>query len=287
MKQSQAKIALFALLALLVAPAAGICNDAVALAQQDITTTTGVVTSSSPNTLVVKTASGQYILFVYGDQSAEAGTYSRRLDRDRSFHSWGRRNTRSAEGHPRFCGAAQSPPAPPPRSPRQHRLLTPGWPQCRTASTKVESGIDKQIKRFGLGLDGGVGLDPEVILVGINARFGPIFSKDVTFRPSADFGFGEVTKMFQINLDVAYRLPITARNSPWTAYAGAGPNFSFVSQNFTAAEEGDQSVDFSDLNFKAGLNVNVGMEHRDGLYFEMKAGVWTIPTLRLMVGYHF
>ena len=280
MKQSQAKIALFALLTLLVAPAVAICNDAVALAQQDITTTTGVVTSSSPNTLVIKTASGQYILFVYGDQSprpahipdgsavtvlstlGEAGTH---VAQKVTLDSAAPPSKKSKAPPPADTGAAPMP----------------------DSVSKVESGINKQIRRFGLGLDGGVGLDPEVILVGINARLGPLFSKDVTFRPSADFGFGEVTKMFQINLDVAYRLPITARNSPWTAYAGAGPNFSFVSQNFTAAAEGDQGVDFSDLDFKAGLNINVGMEHRDGLYFEMKAGVWTIPTLRLMVGYHF
>ena len=286
MRQSKAQIALCALLALLVAPAAGICEDAVAVAQQDITTTTGVVTSSSPNTLVVKTASGNYILFVYAAQSVrpahipdgstvtvlsalgEEGTHVAQkvtIDSAAPAKSASSASKKSKAAPPADTGVAPMP----------------------ESVEKVESGINKQIRRFGLGLDGGVGLDPEVILVGINARLGPIFSKDVTFRPSADFGFGEVTKMFQINLDVAYRLPITARNSPWTAYAGAGPNFSFVSQNFTAAEEGDQSVDFSDLNFKAGLNVNVGMEHRDGLYFEMKAGVWTIPTLRLMVGYHF
>jgi hypothetical protein len=70
-------------------------------------------------------------------------------------------------------------------------------------------------------------------------------------------------------------------------YAGAGPNFSFVSQNFEAAQAGDNGVDFSDFSFKAGLNINVGMENRNGFYYELKAGVWTTPTIRLMVGYHF
>ena len=123
--------------------------------------------------------------------------------------------------------------------------------------------------------------------MGLTAKLGPIFNSDITFRPNVDFGFGEVTKMFQINLDAVYRLPLSPRTGRWSAYLGAGPNFSFVSQNYERAAEGDNSVDFSDFTFKTGLNVLAGVEYRSGVFYELKAGVWTIPSLRVMVGYRF
>ena len=93
--------------------------------------------------------------------------------------------------------------------------------------------------------------------------------------------------MFQINLDATYRLPLSHRSSPWAAYVGAGPNFSFVSQNYEKASQGDDGVDFSDFEFKAGLNIITGVEYRSGLFYELKVGVWTTPVARFMIGYHF
>jgi hypothetical protein len=284
MKKSQATIALYVLLALLVVPALAFCDDEVAAVLPD-DGITGVVSSSSPNTIVVKTASGQYLLFVYDSQVEKPAMISNGStvnvvstpgdDGARVAH----KVTLISAAPAKTSGTSQKS--------KSSASADKGMAPLPDSVNKVEREVDQTIHKYGIGLEGGVGLDPEIILVGVNAKLGPIFSKDLSFRPGADFGFGEVTKMFQINLDVDYRLPITARNSPWTAYAGAGPNFAFVSQNFSAAQGGDHSVDFNDFTFKAGLNVNVGMESRSGLYYEMKASIWSIPSLRLMVGYHF
>ena len=43
------------------------------------------------------------------------------------------------------------------------------------------------------------------------------------FRPNAEFAFGELTDMVALNLEGAYRLPISFRHGRWSAYVGAGP----------------------------------------------------------------
>lgn len=248
-------------------------------------TTSGVVASSSASTLVVRTEAGQFILFVYSRYAVKPATVPSGA-------------TVTVTSHPREDGVqvatnvlvrsggpeTQATPAP-------AKPAAVGAPPSQDVIPEsvrtLENDIKRQSRRFGAGIQGGVGLDPEIILIGLTARMGPILNSDISFRPSADFGFGEVTKMFQINLDAVYRLPLSPRTGRWSAYLGAGPNFSFVSQNFEKAAEGDNSVDFSDFSFKAGLNVIGGIEYRSGVFYELKAGVWTIPTLRIIVGYRF
>ncbi len=256
-----------------------------AVAAPDVSTT-GVVASSSSNTLVVRTTSGQFVLFVYDGRVVKPATIpngssvevvsSAREDGVQVAHS-----VRITSAAPTVSGApAPSGASATPAGGASQDVIPP-------SVRNLENDIARQARRFQAGVQGGVGLDPEVILIGLNARMGPIFNPDIHFRPSVDFAFGEVTKMFQINADATYRLPLSARNARWSAYVGAGPNFSFVSQNFERAASGDNDVDFDDFTFKAGLNVLAGVEYRSGIFYELKAGVWTIPTLRIMVGYRF
>ena len=64
---------------------------------------------------------------------------------------------------------------------------------------------DGVVKRFRLGAEGGVGLDPELIMFGGHGAFAPLDRFEV--RPGVEFGLGEVTTTFGINVDVLYLFP--------------------------------------------------------------------------------
>jgi len=127
-------------------------------------------------------------------------------------------------------------------------------------------------------------MDPEVIFVGAHAKFAPIFLRDLSFRPNVNFGFGEVTKMLDVNLDAAYRLPLTQRWSSWSIYMATGPSLGFSQQNF-----GESGIDWDNLEFTPGLNIVSGLESRKGFFMEARATVWARPnpTFRLLFGYTF
>ena len=81
------------------------------------------------------------------------------------------------------------------------------------------------------------GLDPELLMFGAHGTFGPLFNRNVDIRPGIEFGLGEVTTMFGINVDVLYVLPGVARGARWTPYVGAGPNFALSHRGFDFDEE--------------------------------------------------
>ena len=148
----------------------------------------------------------------------------------------------------------------------------------------LEDSIQRASRKFHLGLSGGIALDPELVLIGVHAQFGPFFSRNLFFRPDIEFDFGEVTKMFGINAEMAYRIPITSRFERWSMYFGGGPAFNFVQQSF-----GRNEINFSDFKYDAALNIFVGMQGRSGVFAEVKTSVFAnpAPSLRLLVGYTF
>ena len=152
---------------------------------------------------------------------------------------------------------------------------------------KLESSIERQSKKFALGFRTGIGLDPELLLLGVQARIGPLFGRDLSFRPNLDFGFGEVTKMFVLDLNVVHRLPLNARQSKVSMFVGGGPAPSFIHRNFEEAAKGDNGIDFGEFKFQSGLNILAGAEFRSGFFVEAKTTVWAGPHLRLSVGYSF
>src|SRR5690349_20726247 len=66
----------------------------------------------------------------------------------------------------------------------------------------LEQDVEDAVRRFRVGVTGGVGLDPELIMVGFHGRFGPLFRPGIEFRPGVELGVGELTTMFGIDLDV-------------------------------------------------------------------------------------
>jgi hypothetical protein len=175
-------------------------------------------------------------------------------------------------------------------------------PQVRDAAEATE----RAVKRFRIGVDGGIALDPELIDFGAHATFAPVFTPSLEFRPGIEFGLGEVTTLFGINLDVLYTLPGTGRDSRWTPYVGAGPNFTLSHRGFetdesdhvdattdggtpvvTAADDRPGRFDFSDTDFSGGFNFIAGARSQSGLFIEMKATAWGVSNVRLLAGFNF
>lgn len=161
------------------------------------------------------------------------------------------------------------------------------------AARNAEDSIERTARRFGIGVEGGVSLDPELIDIGAHATFGPIFRPNVQFRPGIEFGFGELTTLFAINLDVLYTLPGTTRQTRWMPYVGAGPNFTLSHRGFSTPTDGDGNVDdgsrfdFGDTKFSNGFNFIAGARNQRGVSLEMKATAWGVSNVRLLAGFRF
>ena len=154
---------------------------------------------------------------------------------------------------------------------------------------QLEEDIEDAARRFGLGVQGGVGVDPELLMFGAHGTFGPIFRRGVNFRPGVEFGVGEVTTTFGINLDVLYTLPGMARGARWAPYVGGGPNFGLSHRGFEeeGTDENGNRFDFSDTDFEGGFNFIAGARHRNGMFLEMKATAYGVSNVRLLLGYNF
>jgi hypothetical protein len=167
------------------------------------------------------------------------------------------------------------------------------------AAQRVEVEVESAARRFGAGVQGGIGLDPEIINFGAHATFGPV-GPNLQFRPGVEFGLGELTTMFGINVDVLYTIPGFTSDTRWLPYVGAGPNFSLSHRGFET-EEGDHvdidgdgvedeqpgRFDFGDTDFNGGMNFIVGMRRARGMFFEMKATAWGVSNVRLLAGFNF
>jgi hypothetical protein len=149
------------------------------------------------------------------------------------------------------------------------------------------------VKKYHVGVDGGIGLDPEIIIFGAHGTFGPIVHKNVNLRPGFELGFGELTTMVGFNIDFLFSVADKDRPAKWTPYLGIGPNFALSHKSIEEAidqSQGDQErdrFDFGDTSFDTGLNFIVGMKRSNGLFAEMKATAYGVSTIRLMAGFDF
>jgi hypothetical protein len=163
--------------------------------------------------------------------------------------------------------------------------------------------VENAVKRYRIGVQGGIGIDPEIIDVGVHASFSPIFSPRVAFRPVFEIGVGEVTTLLGFNFDLLYTFDEEDATAPpsWRPYIGAGPQLGLVHQGFSTEDSGNVDVevdgeevdetggrfDFSNTDFNGGLNFIVGMKRRNGTFFEMKTTAWGASNIRLLVGFNF
>ena len=153
---------------------------------------------------------------------------------------------------------------------------------------KAEAAVEGAVRRFRIGVEGGVGLDPELIQFGAHAAFAPIFRPNIEFRPGIEFGLGEVTTVFGINLDVLYLLPGATRLTRWRPYVGGGPNFSLSHRGFESdIDDQGNRFDFGDTDFDGGFNFIAGFRNPGGVFFEMKATAYGVSNVRLLAGFNF
>jgi hypothetical protein len=233
----------------------------------------GSVVSVTRQTMVVRTEDNQFHLFVYDNDLVRPkelipGARIRVLS-DGTGEAGVLLATRITILEPASTSAQGPVPdlAPPPK-------------ELRTTEREIE----KLARRWQIGVRVGGGLDPELFLIGVHTAIGPFFSQDLYFRPNVEYAFGELTDMVAINLEAAYRLPITFRQGRWSAYVGAGPGLNFVHQGVDKRE-----ISFSNFTYDTGLNFFTGVRFRRGTFAEVKTSLWAqgVPTLRMMFGYTF
>jgi hypothetical protein len=153
----------------------------------------------------------------------------------------------------------------------------------------VANEIQHEARRWRLGVRAGVGLDPELMMFGVHSQMGPIFSRNVFFRPSADFEWGEITDMVALNLEGVYRMPTTMRRGRWAPYVGGGPALNFIHQSFQAKAGQGRNISFGNFDYETGFNLLMGFENRHGTFFEVKTSLYSqpAPVFRLIVGKTF
>ena len=241
--------------------------------ESELVTITGAVNSLTPNTMIVKAEDGLFRLYSFDRQTTKPATIPIGSQVRVMSYPSGDAGFRIAY----VVTVLRMGPAP--------TGATPSEPDVVPLEIReLEKSIQRASRKFHLGLSGGIALDPELALIGVHAQFGPFFSRNLFFRPNVEFDFGEVTKMFGINAEMLYRIPITSRFERWSMYFGGGPAFNFAQQSF-----GHNEISFSDFRYDSAMNIVVGMQRRSGLFAEVKTSVFAnpAPSLRLLVGYSF
>jgi hypothetical protein len=248
---------------LAVALFSGIPGQAQEPSQQ--TTTTGTVLASTRNTMVVRALGGEFRLFTFDRYTTKPNTIPRDSEVEVISSPTDDPGVRLAN----IVRIVREGPAPG-AAPVQPAAIPQGI-------RNTEQQIDREVRRFQMGIRGGVGLNPELAIIGAQAQIGPIFSRDVFFRPNVDFEWGQITKLFAIDPDVIYRLPFTSATGRYWMYFGIGPGLNFLTKRA------------SGFDFSAGLDLTAGVRSRNGFFTELKAGVYVepAPVLRVIVGYSF
>lgn len=242
-------------------------------------TVEGTVVSSSRDTLVVRTENDQYQLFVFDSSTTKP----------RAIAPGARVRVVSTPGEETGSRLASNvavlAPAPSAQGNTAATQAAPVPPQVR----EVERKIRRAARRWRLGVRAGAGLDPELLLFGVHSQMGPIFNRNVFFRPNAEFAWGEVTDLIALNLEAIYRLPVTARRQNWSVYVGAGPALTFLHQSFQRQQGQGRNIDFGNFDFDTGFNILAGLQFRRGTFFELKTSLYArpAPTLRLIFGKTF
>jgi hypothetical protein len=249
---------------------------------QDETTLEGTVVASSRITFVVKSDDGKFQLF----------TFDRNTNRPRTLSVGTRVRVASDQGDQAGARHAtdvtvldQAQDAGAGTANASARNAAPVPPSVRDA----ESNIRREARRWRIGARAGVGLDPELVMFGLHSQMGPIFNRNVFFRPNADFEWGEITDMVALNLEAVYRFPTAVRGGAWAPYVGAGPSLNFIHQSFQTKPGQSRNISFTNFDYETGFNILVGFQNRHGTFFEAKTSLYSqpAPVFRLILGKNF
>jgi hypothetical protein len=127
------------------------------------------------------------------------------------------------------------------------------------------------------GVRAGVSGSPGQFVFGGHVETAPLI-EHVTFRPNIEIGVGDNVTLIAINFEFAYWIPI--QKQPWSVYLGGGPAAVIQSFRGERAGHGDSGVG-------GGFNVLVGLQHKEGLFTEVKVGAMDSPSVKFTVGYVF
>jgi archaeosine-15-forming tRNA-guanine transglycosylase len=228
----------------------------------------GTVVSTSENTVVVRSDDNRYYLFTYAAQAVSQERVKPGI-RVRVHGSTPNENgTQVIESIDVIQPGTET---------------ATGGAAAQTAQVnKLSKQIESEARRWHVGGKVGAGLSPELFMFGPQAQFGPFFSEHLLFRPNVEFGFGELTDMYAVNGEAAYRFS-TKLHGQWAPYFGMGPAFNFISRSAS-----NEDVSFSDFTYKTGFNIFVGAE-KNKAFVEMKTSLWSgdAPVFRVFVGYNF
>jgi hypothetical protein len=175
-----------------------------------------------------------------------------------------------------------------PNAPNEEVIRVASSPTSTPPQAPPQGRTQREARRLQLGVRGGVALDPELLMIGVQSQLGPIFRSNIFFRPSVEFGFGEVTAMFGFNGEFIYRLQTSSAQDRWSPYFGAGMGINLLHQNFER-NNGGKRIDFGDFHSDSVLNILAGARYVNGVFIEARTSVYSdpSPTLRLTVGYNF
>lgn len=122
-----------------------------------------------------------------------------------------------------------------------------------------------------LGVRGGVSMNPDQVYFGGHYETPPLIDR-LHFKPNVEIGIGDDTTLVGVNLEFVYKF---SEYRDWGFYAGGGPAVNFY------------SFDELDGETEGGVNVLVGAESRQGLFFELKLGAIDSPDFKFAVGWSF
>ena len=122
-----------------------------------------------------------------------------------------------------------------------------------------------------IGLRVGASAEPDQFYFGAHYETRPLVDR-LRFRPNIELGVGDDVTTTALNFEVAYHFPDTSGG--WHFYGGAGPALNIYKRNGDSDAEG-------------GFNVLLGIEHRSGLFFEIKGGAIDSPNFKIGFGYIF
>jgi len=227
----------------------------------------GTVISTTRHTLVIRSDDNQYHLFTYAAGIVPKGTVKpgvRVRVNGTTPDEEGTQVAKSVTVVQPGSEAANSEAGPPPQV------------------NKTSKEIERQARRWHVGGKIGTGLSPELFMFGPQVQFGPFFTPHLLFRPNVEFGFGELTDMYAVNAEAAYRFGTTFHGQ-WTPYFGMGPSFNFINQSASSAD-----VSFSNFDYQTGFNIFVGAQ-KNRTFVEVKTALWSAqaPVFRVFVGYNF
>jgi hypothetical protein len=132
----------------------------------------------------------------------------------------------------------------------------------------------QNLQNLKFGVRAGVSAEPEQFFFGGHAETRPLLDH-LTFKPSVELGIGDNATLLALNVEFAYHIPI--EQQPFDLYIGGGP----AANIYSFDGPGD------DGGVRGGFNFFVGVEHRKGLFLELKVGAVDSPSLKFMVGYVF